>query len=153
MRAHIIDENGLITNTINVPYLEGGMYDADLYGGAIGDSIIDDRVVQRQPGSEFAQQKAAYFAEVREMREKLLNRLSGIAVDFVAGEPPEQLEMRALYRTLRQALLDITTIESVASATTMPQLKAAVKAEYARLVLLAQSQSETFVKAFREVDE
>ncbi len=152
-RAHVVNEAGLIVNTIMVPEIEDGMYDADLYGGSIGDSIIDDRVVPRQPESAFAQQKVAYFAEVRDMRERLLNRLAGIAMDYIAAEPPEQLQMRALYRSLRQSLLDITTIESVASATTLTELQAAVKAEYARLVLLANTQSQTFVKAFREVDE
>lgn len=103
--------------------------------------------------SLFQSQKDAYLNDIRAMRERLLNRLAGITMGIIAGEPPEETDIRDLYRTLRQSLLDITTIPGVTAATTMPQLKAAVKAEYTRLVGLASTTSIDFVRAFREVDE
>lgn len=109
-------------------------------------------IVQKGEGL-FQSQKEAYLTDIRAMRERLLNRLAGITMGIIAGEPPEESSIRDLYRTLRQSLLDMTTIPSIANATTMPQLKAAAKAEYARLVGLASATSLDFVRAFREVDE
>jgi len=51
MRAHQVDENGLILNTIVVESLDfmEGLKDADLFGGGPGDSIIDDVLIPRIP--------------------------------------------------------------------------------------------------------
>jgi len=40
VRAHVINADGLITNTIIVESLENGLIDASV-GGGIGDSIIN----------------------------------------------------------------------------------------------------------------
>ena len=52
MRAHMLDENGLIINTIEVESLDifPNLVDADI-GGAIGDWIIDGKVVYASPGN------------------------------------------------------------------------------------------------------
>lgn len=154
MRAHLLDENGKITNTIDVPSLDflPNLVDA-LIGGGIGDSVINGVLVPREPeqphGPSYAEQKAVYLDEVRDLREKVLARLNGYAAMLYLKEPPAMEEEKELCETIIQGLLDITTIQPVLDATNFEDLKAAVKAEYARLVGMA---SEEMVKAFRKAD-
>lgn len=47
MRAHILNEAGLILDTCMVDDLSAGMVDADLHGGGPGDSIINGALVRK----------------------------------------------------------------------------------------------------------
>lgn len=153
MRAHVVSDSGVIMNTIEVESLDfmPGLVDASI-GGTIGDSIING-VLIKAPNSggvvPFEQLKQEYLDTVREMREKLLARLNGYGTQLMLAEPPENAAEKALCSTIIQGLLDITTIEPVLTATTLAEVKTAVKAEYARLVGLA---SEDMTRAFRKVD-
>lgn len=79
-----------------------------------------------------------YMQEFRDMRRELLNVLAGIALAE---------DLLPDFRILRQALLDIPEVESVANSTTVEQVKRAVKAEYARIVSTAPA---ALVAAFKE---
>lgn len=104
------------------------------------------------PARSFESQKAEYLATVREMREKALARINGYGSTLLLAEPPELVIEKTACLYLINGLLDITTIPSVANASTLLELKAAVKAEYARLVAYANSVSPNLVKTFRQVD-
>jgi hypothetical protein len=153
MRAHFVSDSGVIMNTIEVESLDfmPGLVDAAI-GGTIGDSIINGMLV-KAPNSggtmPFEQQKEEYLDTVRDMREKLLIRLNGYGTQLMLAEPPENAAEKALCNEIIQGLLDITTIEPVLTATTVGEVKTAVKAEYARLVGRA---SEDMNRAFRKVD-
>lgn len=152
MRAHILNESGLILNTCMVSALDAGMVDADLYGGGPGDSIIGGVLVLAPTapnGPTFAEQKAEYLDTVRDLREKILIRLNGYGAGLLLNEPPALADEKALCSTIINGLLDITTIPSVAAATDLATLTSTVKTEYARLVGMA---SVEMVKAFRKVD-
>lgn len=152
MRAHQLNEDGVITNTVEVDSLDfmPGLVDA-VIGGSIGDSIINGAVLGLQPlpGPSYEDQAAAYLDEVRALREKILLRLNGYGTQLLLAEPPVFAEEEVLCTVIVKGLLDITTIPSVLEAGDIDSLKFAVKTEYARLVGLA---SETMVKAFRQVD-
>lgn len=94
----------------------------------------------------FAAAKASYLAEVRDLREKLFNRLAGIG--FSAYLANDQITVDA-WQSSRTRLKNITTIPGVTGATDIASLKAAVKAEYAAIVA---SVPESLVNAFDEVD-
>jgi hypothetical protein len=157
MRAHVLDAFGVIVNTVMTDRLGDNMVDADVVGGGPGDSVVNGALVPKSPqvvtAPTFAQLKAEYLDEVREMREKVLVRLNGYGSMLYLGEPPELPDEKLLCRDLIQGLLDITTIDEVESATTIAAVKLAVKAEWARLVALANTSSPNLVKAFRKVDE
>lgn len=104
------------------------------------------------PSRSFAAQRTEYLISVREMRDKALARLNGYGSTLLLAEPPELVEEKAACLYLINGLLDITTIPSVVEAVTMVDLKAAVKAEYARLVAYANDVSPNLVKTFRQVD-
>ena len=78
--------------------------------------------------------RAEYLAEVREMREDLLNRLTGIAM---AAQLQGDTTLPAAFVQARKRLLDITKVASVVNSTTAAECKAAVKAEYANIAVQA----------------
>lgn len=91
----------------------------------------------------------AYLAEVRTLREQLLNRLGGIG--FRALATGNQATVDAVV-SASQALLDITKAPAVTAAWTaydLDALKAAVKAEYATIV---GGVPPELVNAFDQVD-
>lgn len=49
MRAHQLDETGLIVNTIMVDALIENMVDADIVGGSIGDTVANGYLMPRSP--------------------------------------------------------------------------------------------------------
>lgn len=152
MRAHVLDELNTIINTIIVSSLDGrsDLVDAAL-GGTIGDRYVDGEIIagQKPIAPSFIDLRAAYFAEVRVMRERVLVRLNGHGAMLLLREPPEFADEKQNVVDLVQGLLDITIAPAVAAAEDMTQLRRAVKNEYARLVGMA---SPNVVKAFREVD-
>lgn len=156
MRAHELNENGTIVNTVVVEQLAEGQIDADFVGGGIGDRIVNGHLFPREPAivaaPSFAVQKVQYLDMVRALREKALIRLNGYGNTLMLAEPPDRAEEKAACLYLIEALLDITTIPPVAEAITLPELTAAVKAEYARLVAYANAASLDLVKTFRQVD-
>lgn len=152
IRVHELSQSGEIINTLVVEFLVDGLVDSALYPcSTIGDSIINGQLIphQQPSGPSFAEQKAAYLDEVREMRAQVLARLNGYGATLYLKDPPAVPEEKANCALLIQGLLDITTIEPVQAAADMFALKAAVKAEYARLVGLGSTE---LLKAFRQVD-
>lgn len=88
-----------------------------------------------------------YLTLVRDLREKLLNRLNGIA--FRADKAGDQATVTACI-TASQRLLDITTLPALLTATSQAELEDAVDTEYASIV----SEAPNGVKqAFRKVDQ
>jgi predicted RNA-binding Zn ribbon-like protein len=75
--------------------------------------------------------KAAYLVTVRDLRERILNRLAGIAAVAIATEDADTL---TAFLAARQVLLGITTAPAVAAAQTAGEAKLAVKAVYAGIV-------------------
>lgn len=152
MRVHQITEDGLIINTIEVDSIppDSGLVDADI-GGGIGDSVIGGMLIPKPlpAGPSYAEQKAVYLNEVRDLRARVLARLNGYGAALYLQDPPAQEEEKANCAMLIQGLLDITTNPAVIAATNLAELMAAVKTEYARLVSLASTE---LVKAFRQVD-
>lgn len=114
-----------------------------------GTSFVE--VIVEPPFDEeaFKAEAKIYLDSVRVLREKVLARINGYAVTLMLKEPPEQLEEKQLCSEIIQCLLDITILPDVLAATSVAQIKAAVKAEYARLVSIS---SVELVKAFRSVD-
>lgn len=53
-RAHVVDDAGLIVNTVMVVALGDDMIDADLVGGSIGDQIINGEISPRAPAAVYA---------------------------------------------------------------------------------------------------
>ncbi|MET0322527.1 MAG: hypothetical protein ABW069_17530 [Duganella sp.] len=90
----------------------------------------------------FSALATSYLDAVRVSRENILNRLAGIG--FAALAANDTASSNAVAQ-VRQALLDITTISTVAAATTLAQLKAAVQAEINRITAAA---NDTVRKAF-----
>jgi hypothetical protein len=92
----------------------------------------------------------AYLAEVRALREQILNRLAGIGLAaFVAGDQPT---VDAVL-TARQRLLDITKIPDALAAYAaldLAALELAVKKEYAAIVA---SVPPSLINAFDEIDK
>lgn len=138
MRAHVMDGD-LIANTIEVESLDvfPGLIDAAI-GGSVGDSIVDGVVVPKPvvgPTPEaIAADMAAYMVEVREIREKILNRLAGIGVAALAIADTTTASAVLAART---ALLDITKAPAVLAATDRDSLKAAFIATYQGIVIAA----------------
>lgn len=91
---------------------------------------------------------AAYLTTVRALRERILNRLTGIATAaLVAGDQ----SVADSYALARQRLLDITTIPAdVAAATNKEELETAIKQEYAAIVT---SVAPSLKSAFDKVDQ
>lgn len=92
--------------------------------------------------------KDEYLAEVRELREKLLNRIDGIA--FRAQIAGDTATVQS-YLAATQRLLDITKLPAVLAATNKEEAEVAVKAEYASIVVSVKSLAPTLVSAFYEV--
>lgn len=72
-----------------------------------------------------------YLTTVRELREKLLNRISGIATAALCTA--DQVTVDA-YVVARQRLLDMTKVPAALAATNQIELEAAIKTEYASIV-------------------
>jgi hypothetical protein len=94
----------------------------------------------------FAQLAKPYMVEVRETRERILNRLAGIAANAIIQEDQATAEAVVL---ARQQLLDITKAPAVLAATTFPELKAAVTLAYKTIAATAP---EVIRNAFNTVD-
>lgn len=95
----------------------------------------------------FADLKEAYLVQVRETRERILNRLAGIgAAAIVSGDTV----MQQAFVSARQSLLYIMADADVAAATDIDGLKAAVLAAYRNIVASAPA---AIVDAFNTVDE
>lgn len=153
MRAHQLNQQGLIINTIVVDSLDqfDCLFNASI-GGSIGDSIIDGELISlpKPKGPTYEEQKASYLNEIRSVREKILARLNGYGTMLYLQNPGPTLdEEKGNCSELIRGLLDITTVSSVIAATNMDELVLAIKKEYARLVALA---SDELRKAFRQVD-
>lgn len=104
--------------------------------------VVDDAAI-------FSAQKKTYLDDVRGLRSQILARLNGYGAALYLQDPPAQVDEKANCAALIQGLLDITTIPSVLAATTLAELTAAVKTEYAHLVSTASTE---LLKAFRQVD-
>lgn len=95
----------------------------------------------------FAMQKKNYLEEVRTTRERILNRLAGIAAAaIVAGDTA----MQQAFVSARESLLNITDDPSVAAATDMGTLKSAVLSAYRNICASAPA---SIVSAFNTVDQ
>ena len=114
--------------------------------------LSDDQVAANRAALQSQQRDLmdGYLGEVRDMRERLLNRLAGIgAAAIVSGDAATQ----QAFVQARQRLLDITKIPDALVAYTagnLPALQAAVKKEYVAIVAAAPP---SLTKAFDEVDE
>ncbi len=148
----------------------GTFYPYDVDYPVLPDDLIDveesdqTRVLSRSPGETFSfdadgmltihpaaevpfgQIAAAYLGEVRAIRESILNRLAGIGFGAMAAN---DLPAVSAIATAREALLDITKVPAVLAATDLAALKAAVLAEYRRIVMAAPTAVQ---KAFDGVD-
>lgn len=89
----------------------------------------------------------AYLAEVRDLRERLLNRIAGIATAALATSDQDTVDA---FVTARQRLLDITKIPAALAATTRAELETAIKTEY---VAIVQSVPASLIAAFDMVDQ
>jgi hypothetical protein len=89
----------------------------------------------------------AYLGEVRDLREKILNRLAGIGMAALVADDQDTVGACV---TARQRLLDITKIPGAVAATDLPSLEAAVKQEYASIVA---SVPVELVNAFNQVGQ
>lgn len=90
---------------------------------------------------------AAYLDDVREMRERILNRLAGIATMALATG--DQVTVTS-FLAARQSLLDITKIPGALAAKSLAELESAIKPEYARIV---KSVGPVLKTAFDKVDQ
>ena len=77
------------------------------------------------------QSMSTYLTEVRELRERILNRLAGIATAALASDDQPTVDAFVL---TRQRLLDITTISGAISATNLVELESAIKAEFMEII-------------------
>jgi hypothetical protein len=94
----------------------------------------------------FSEEVALYLAEVRKLREQILNRLAGISGRAVRrGNDALALECDGAV----EQLLDITKDADVLAATSLDALKAAVLAAYRRITSNA---SPDVVNAFKGID-
>ncbi len=82
----------------------------------------------------FGPQSEIFLAKIRETREVILNRISGIG--FAAMVENDAVTTAAVILA-RQQLLDITSTPSVASAADIDTLKSAVLARYREIVAAA----------------
>lgn len=89
----------------------------------------------------------AYLAAVRELRERILNRLAGIGAAAIATADQATVDA---FLIARQRLLDITQAPAVLVATDAETLKQAIKDEYASIV---GSAPPALVTAFDEMVE
>ncbi len=95
MRAHVLDENGLILNTIKVATLDEGQVDADLLGGGPGDSIIDGVLVRKTAGSSPPPRPPA-IVTMRQARLALFDAgLLDAVPQMIAAIPEEDHRQRA----------------------------------------------------------
>lgn len=94
----------------------------------------------------FADLARAYLDEVRETRERVLNRLAGIATAAIAAD---DAVTTAAFVVCRQQLLDLTKAPAILAASNMDQLKAAVLATYRSIVGAAPANIRS---AFNNVD-
>lgn len=94
----------------------------------------------------FATLAKAYLDEVRETRERVLNRLAGIAAAALAAGDTTTSQAFVKHR---QELLDITKAPAVLAATNMAELKTAVTAIYKGIAAAAPV---TIRNAFNNVD-
>lgn len=127
-----------------------------LIQGADGFWRYDWTIQQRDPDEVAAEQAKAkeananeinaYLVAVRDLRERILNRLAGIAAAALATGNTTTL---ASFVAARQALLNITKAPGVAEAVDAEETKAAIKAEYIRIVLASPVDLRS---AFDEVD-
>jgi hypothetical protein len=75
MRAHVLNDAGLILNTIEIAALAHGMVDASI-GGQIGDSIVDGAVVPKQiPALTNAEHNAPILLELQQIDAKSIRAL------------------------------------------------------------------------------
>lgn len=114
------------------------LHAALLEGQSAGKLIVADEggapVLAERPIIPFSERREAYFnEEVRALRDIILNRLVGIGW-VVNGDDVTMVE--AIKRA-RVDLLDITKHPTVLAATTMTDLRQAVKLEYKRIVAAA----------------
>lgn len=86
----------------------------------------------------------AVLSEVRELREKILNRLAGIGFTALASGDTKTADAIIV---ARQSLLDITKAPSVLAATDADELKAAVLAAYRAIVMAAPASIRTAFNA------
>jgi hypothetical protein len=90
---------------------------------------------------------SAYIGTVRELRERILNRLAGIATAAMVSEDQATVDA---FMLARQRLLDITKIPGAVAATNTAELEAAIKAEYAAILGSVPASIKT---AFDKVDQ
>ena len=121
----------------------------------VGDSLEFDEDLMAATNAVIAAAEAEknekemqiFLAGTRELRERILNRLSGICAAALRNEDSELADACL---TARQSLLDITQAPSVLAAQTAAELKAALMAEYSVIVDAAP---ENLHNAFERVDE
>lgn len=80
-----------------------------------------------QATANVAAMKASYLAYIRDLREKCLNRLSGIATVALATNDTATVEA---FKVARERLLNITTIPGVAEATSELELENVIGGEW-----------------------
>lgn len=96
MRAHVINEEGVITNTIVVPSLDfmSGLVDASI-GGTIGDQIINGVLVPKPPSSS-PPPKPPKVVTMRQARLALFDiGLLDAVSQMIAAIPEEDHRLRA----------------------------------------------------------
>lgn len=119
MRAHELDENGKIINTIAVESLnfKPGLVNADIYGGQIGDSIVGGVLV---PAGGLPAEPPTVPPTVVSMREAQLALLEAGLLDTVEATieaiPDEAMRARARveWRTARDVERNNVVLQLVA---------------------------------------
>lgn len=124
-------------------------YEAAMAARAAGNDVdfVNGKLVITPPAPvPFAEESAPFMAEVRATRELILNRLPGM---WMAAQAAGDAATSSVIVNARQALLDITKRPEVLGATTMEELRAAVKAAYKSITA---GVPESVRSAFNRVD-
>lgn len=118
---------------------------------ATAEEIALIQSIQEQAAAAFLLQEsegmAAYMETVRDLRERILNRLAGIGMGAIVAEDQATL---AACAAARLRLLAITTIPAAVAATDLASLQVAIKTEYASIVA---SVPDSVKNAFNEVGQ
>lgn len=116
-----------------------------------GDCRPDDRAatadeIEMWEASRSIVAKTLILNSARELREKVLNRLTGIQLNTA-----DQAVVAAI-QAARTDLLNITTCPSVVSATDSEGIKAAVMAEWSRIALALVTVAPSAASTFKGLD-
>lgn len=127
----------------SVHFLDDDRFISLLPAGSVPITEAQAAALAPQPDAQAAIEAAK--AQVRLVREQILNRLSGIAL---AANLSGDTAIVAAYLIARQGLLDITKDLPA----TLPEVTAAIGARYAGIAIAARAAAPTLAAAFDGVD-